>query len=216
MVRSIHTLLFTAATPLLAWPVHAAEKGTPKNPWALGMAGTTRTLLMLLLAIALAGCGQSLHDLAARGDLEGIREKLSRDPAALNSRDVLDKTPLHHAVSNKRIEAMALLVEAGAEVNAQDKTGLTPLHVAAMQGRQEEAAWLLDHGADLEARDTFGDTPVHTAAVYGMGGGIQVLHRRGASLTLTNNDGHTPLDLARKYRHERVVAYLEKLTGNAE
>ncbi len=175
-----------------------------------------RAELLMLIALVLAGCGQSLHDLAARGDLDGMREKLASDPGSLDSRDVLDKTPLHHAVSNKRIEAMALLVEAGADVNAQDKTGLTPLHVAAMQGRREEAAWLLDHGANIEARDAFGDTPVHTAAVYGMGGGIQVLHQRGASLTFTNNDGDTPLDLARKYRHERVVAYLEKLTGNAE
>ncbi len=175
-----------------------------------------RAALLMLIALVLAGCGQSLHDLAARGDLDGMREKLASDPASLDSLDVLDKAPLHHAVSNKRIEAMALLVEAGADVNAQDKTGLTPLHVAAMQGRREEAAWLLDHGANIEARDAFGDTPVHTAAVYGMGGGIQVLHQRGASLTLTNNAGDTPLDLARKYRHERVVAYLEKLTGNAE
>ncbi len=175
-----------------------------------------RTALLALTAMVLAGCGQSLHDLAARGDLDGMREKLASDPGSLDSRDVLDKTPLHHAVSNKRMEAMALLVESGANIDAKDKTGMTPLHVAAMQGRRDEANWLLEHGADIGAKDDFGDSPVHTAAVYGMGGAIQVLHQHGAALDTTNSAGLTPLDLARKYHHERVVAYLEKLAGIPE
>lgn len=166
-----------------------------------------------LLLLSLAGCGQSLHDLAARGDIEGMREMIARDPESVNSRDILDKSPLHHAVSNKQIAAMSLLVESGADINAADKTGLTPLHVAAMQGRRDEAAWLLDHGADATKRDSFGDQPVHTAAVFGMGGSIQLFHQRGMAVDTPNANGETPLDIARKYRHEKLIAYLEKLMG---
>ncbi|MFM1919871.1 MAG: hypothetical protein RLZZ303_1505 [Candidatus Hydrogenedentota bacterium] len=174
------------------------------------MLGWTMASLLLL---SLAGCGQSLHDLAARGDIEAMRDAIARNPESVNSRDILDKTPLHHAVSNKRLEAMALLVESGADINAADKTGLTPLHVAAMQGRRDEAAWLLDHGADATKRDSFGDQPIHTAAVFGMGGSIQLFRQRGMAVDTPNASGETPLDIARKYRHEKLIAYLEKLAG---
>jgi ankyrin repeat protein len=170
-----------------------------------------RLLLATTLALFLSGCGQSLHDLVANGDMEAVRAKIAKDPEAIRTVNSLGKTPLHYAVSNKRVEEMVALVEAGADVNAADKTGMTPLHLAAMLGRRDEATWLIEHGATLEPLDHFGDTPIHTAAIFGGGGVIQVLHQRGAKLDTKNNAGLTPLDLAKKHKQEKVVVFLEKL-----
>lgn len=165
--------------------------------------------------LLLAGCGQSLHDVVACGDVDRVSAMLAQDPNAVHSVNELGKTALHYAVTNKQLAAMDLLLNAGADVNAQDETGMTPLHVAAMLGRRAEAAWLLDHGATLEPRDSFGDTPIHTAAIFGGGGVIQILNERGADLTAKNNAGLAPLDLARKHKQEKVAAFLLKLAGAA-
>lgn len=165
----------------------------------------------LLGAILLTGCGVSLHDTVARGDLERAKAMIARNPEVVHSRGYLDKTALHYAVMYKRIDAMALLLEHGADINAADYTGMTPLHVAALAGRRDEARWLIAHGADIEARDRFGDMPVHTAAVFGQGGVVKLLLDHGAALDAVNNEGKTPLDLAWKNRRERAAKYIEEL-----
>ena len=190
-----------AASGCRATPPRRRSSGVP----------VIRLLLATTLALIVSGCGQSMHDLVANGDIEAVRAKITQDPEAVRAVNSLGKSPLHYAVSNKRIEEMAALVEAGADVNAADKTGMTPLHVAAMLGRRDEATWLIEHGATLEPLDHFGDTPIHTAAIFGGGGVIQLLHQRGAKLDTKNNAGLTPLDLAKKHGQEKVVAFLEKL-----
>lgn len=163
-----------------------------------------------LLAV-LAGCAPSPHDLIGRNDLEGLKARIASDAALLEDRNRLGKTPLHYAVHYKRLDAMAYLVDAGADINAQDGTGMTPLHVAAMLGRRDEARWLLEHGADPALLDSFGDNPAHTAAIFGMGGVMQLLRDAGCDLRAENAAGLTPLALARKHKQDRVAAHLEKL-----
>lgn len=166
-----------------------------------------------LAAVLLAGCGETLHAMAARGDLDAMRAALREDPEAVHSTDDRGKTPLHFAVSFKQTASMAFLVEAGADLEGRDKTGMTPLHVAAMLGRRDEAQWLLDHGADLHARDDFGDEPVHTAAIFGHGHVVKLLLDHGARLDVTNTAGETPLDLARRHHRDRAAVYIEKLSA---
>lgn len=167
-------------------------------------------LSQVFLCLVLAGCGASLHDIVAAGDVQKVETMLARNPGLAHSVNKLGKTPLHYAVSCKQAECMELLLKHGADINAPDRTGMTPLHVAAMLGRKAEAVWLLDHGANRDARDSFGDTPMHTAAVFGQGHIIKVLWDRGADLRARNGQGKTPLDLARENRHEKAAAYIER------
>jgi len=167
-------------------------------------------LLCGLACLILAGCGSSLHDTVARGDLALAEEMLAENPALVHDRNELEKTPLHYAVTEARIEALPLLHAHGADLNAADITGMTPLHVAATRGRRDEADWLLEHGADLEPRDHYGDTPLHTAAIFD-GGLITPLVRRGADLAALNNEGLTPLEVAEKYQNEAAAALLRRL-----
>lgn len=163
--------------------------------------------------LLLAGCAASPHDLIGRNDLEGLRTRIEAAPSVANDRNRLGKTPLHYAVSYKRLDAMAALVEAGADINAQDDTGMTPLHVAAMLGRRDEAVWLLDHGADPGIQDSFGDTPAHTAAIFGAGGVLLDLNKHGVALNGENHAGLTPLALAQAHGQDRVAGLLEKLAS---
>jgi ankyrin repeat protein len=76
---------------------------------------------------------------------------------------------LTYAARSGRIEAMALLLERGADIDAEPYNG-TALHWAVARRRPAAAAWLLDHGADIDRRAAFGGTrgvtPLHVAAAW--------------------------------------------------
>jgi ankyrin repeat protein len=166
---------------------------------------------LLALCAFLTGCGTSIHDEAARGNLEQVEAMLDKDPALADAPNAEGKTPLFYAITNGREATAETLLAHGADVNARDVTGYTPLHVAATLGRTGEADLLLKHGADLEARDHFGDTPLHAAALFGKDCAIKFLIERGAELYARNDDGLTPLDLAKRARKNGTAALLEKL-----
>lgn len=168
-------------------------------------------LVALAFCVTCAGCSPSIHDAIARGNVDTVKALLDKDPALVKALDGKQKTPLHSAVTYKQMGAMTLLLEKGADINARDITGMTPLHVAAMLGRKDEATWLLDHGADPSIMDAYGDMPIHTAAIFGHGQIIGLFVKRGMPYDISNRDGETPEKIAREYRQERVVAFLEHL-----
>lgn len=168
-------------------------------------------ILLSLVALGLSGCSASIHDAIAHESTEAVLELLQAHPEYLESVDGKGKSPLHTAVTYKKIDLLPILVEKGVPLDARDVTGMTPLHVAAMLGRSEEAKVLLELGADPELVDDYGDMPLHTAAVFGSGGIIQLLVRQGQASDLPNAEGQTGLEIAREYRHDRVVAFFEKL-----
>ncbi len=167
--------------------------------------------IVLIASMCMPGCGDSLHDIAATGDLNQVRALLARNPKALESRDKMQKTPVYFAITYDRVDVLKFLIEQGADVNVRDKTGLTPLHVATFMSRPACADALIKAGAKIDAVDDFGDTPLHSGAIHGMTGMIGFLVRRGADLHAVNSQGETPLDLAVKYHQDRAVETLRKL-----
>lgn len=165
-------------------------------------------LFYSMLLVGLCGCGTSVHDDVARGDMDALTRKIEREPELLESRNALGKTPLHYAATFAQKEAMEFLIEQGADVSAPDGTGLTPLHVAAIVDVRGAARLLLDAGAALETKDSFGDTPLHAAAMHGRMRVLEFLLARGGDASARNQEGLTPLDLAR--RHDQTEA-LERL-----
>ena len=71
--------------------------------------------------------------------------------------------PLHGAPGAGQIEAVKLLLSAGAEIDARDDRGRTPLHEAARKGRVEVAEYLIGAGAQPNLTDGLGQTPLDTA-----------------------------------------------------
>uniref|UniRef100_K7F3A5 NFKB inhibitor beta n=1 Tax=Pelodiscus sinensis TaxID=13735 RepID=K7F3A5_PELSI len=73
-------------------------------------------------------------------------------------------TPLHVAVLRKDLEAVKLLVSAGASLNkAELSCGRSPLHLAVESQSPEVVEYLLRAGADPGARMYVGYTPIYSA-----------------------------------------------------
>ena len=105
-------------------------------------------LLKTIAAVVLVGCGTSIHDAAAVGDIEAVKQLLSggADVNAKDTDDAIGMTPLHFAVANSHNEIVEmLLVNAG--VNVKTGNGLTALDLAESKGDKEIIAILQKHGA---------------------------------------------------------------------
>ena len=165
-------------------------------------------LLLCATVSFFSGCAPSIHDAIARGDLACVEAMLESSPDLVRALDGKKKTALHAAVTYRKIDALPLLLEHGADISATDATGMTPLHVAGMLGRREEAKWLLAHGANPLLEDVYGDTPLHTAVIFGHGQIIKLLAENGISPDRPNGNNETPLAIAKKYRQEKVERYL--------
>jgi ankyrin repeat protein len=170
-----------------------------------------RVASALTLMATLHACTPSPHDLVAANNVAVLQTRLEADPALVDSRDRLGKTPLHHAVTYNRIPIMPLLAGAGSDLDAQDSTGMTPLHGAALLGNADAAKWLAEAGATLEAFDAFGSTPAHTAAIFGRSSVLRVLTAFGANLAAKNAAGMTPLQAARHYGNEETASNILRL-----
>ena len=75
-------------------------------------------------------------------------------------------TPLLHAIHRQHANAVALLLERGADPNVATPEGVTPLMMAADDPRPTMVALLLEHGADAHAKGPGGITAL-TQAVSG-------------------------------------------------
>ena len=91
-------------------------------------------------------------------------------------------TPMHDTAANGEPEAIALLLEQGADMEARDDYGWTSLHFAAARNKPEAVALLLDRGADIEARDDYEWTPLHVAAMGNNPEVVALLLDRGADI----------------------------------
>lgn len=89
-------------------------------------------------------------------------------------------------------EAVALLVELGADVNAANEAGFTALHGAAFVGADAAAEHLIAHGADLNAQDFAGRTPYRIAQGH-KGGGMSFVSRPSTAALLARLGADTAL-----------------------
>jgi ankyrin repeat protein len=100
------------------------------------------------------------------------------DVAAV-ARNYMKVQALHAAVASQTAEAVALLLERGADPNARQQVGYTPLMGAASAGRQDLADLLLRHGADPSLKNDEGKTAAdiarekgHAALAARLGAGV--------------------------------------------
>lgn len=104
-----------------------------------------------------------LHEAANGGDPELIRLLLARGLEVDAVDDHYKDTPLEYAAGYDKREAVAALLEAGANVNHQDISGRTFLHAAVLGKRIKILQMLLAAGADPTIADNKGQTPLDLA-----------------------------------------------------
>jgi ankyrin repeat protein len=139
---------------------------------------------------------------------------LDRDARFLPPPPKITDLALIRAARSSDLEAMRVLVEAGADPSLRDEKrgGVTPLLAVTMgpelpslieaerRPTEEEAIpaidFLLDHGVDPTAGNDMGTTPVHMAAMRNYPGIIKHMAERGVNLNVKDVEGLTPLDYA--------------------
>ena len=142
--------------------------------------------------------GTPLHVAAAFGQIGALKElcKPSFD-IEVDSKNSLDRTPLHEAALAGSTAVVQILLERGACIQSQDYKGQTPLHIAADHGFSETMEALLDWNANTEAiSNTENYTPLHLAVLRGHTKVIDYLLDRGAKTEAKDTDARTALHMA--------------------
>ena len=127
--------------------------------------------------------------------------------------DEPEGTALKHAAENGQLDAVKLLLSAGAKAN--EKFGScndhqTALMHAAKAGQVEVAKALIGAGAVALAKDHSGKTVLHYAAEGGCGSMIELLLQAGAKVELKSQSGLSPLMAAAGEGHSEAVEALLK------
>ncbi|MCY4073451.1 MAG: sigma-70 family RNA polymerase sigma factor [Chloroflexi bacterium] len=153
---------------------------------------------------------------AIMGDIDALRALLAADGDLVSASTPDDHvlgagmSPLHLAAQGGHLEAMELLLEAGADINAVDARGYTPLHFVICYGPKrffDPLPDLSETTQDIGVYHLLTDVP-------------RFLIDRGADLSARESEsGKTPLELARSQFEDEtdrsdVIALLEA-AGNA-
>ena len=92
--------------------------------------------------------------------------KEGSDTAEVNSTGIENRTALHWAIYENKVDAAKRLLEYGANAEAKTLHGRTALHVACILGEDKMCAVMISAGASVNALDLERNTPVHYAAFY--------------------------------------------------
>jgi len=151
-----------------------------------------------------------LHVSAQNGDNTAVTRllKLGANPL---QRDINGQTPLYAALAARNLDAVKLLLEAGARFNDEDDAATTPLHWAI--GRKADAAFLEQLralGAAIETPDSKGRTALQAAAAANNTDVIAWLLKSRALIDAPDAAGKTALHKAiENGAHEAIKLLLE-------
>ncbi|CAH8492799.1 unnamed protein product [Heterobilharzia americana] len=102
-------------------------------------------------------------------------------------------SPLIYATQNESINAMRVLIDAGASLNSPERSGLCPLHIAIQRKFYAGIYLLLSKGADPNCGVRL-TTPLHMAAKLNDFDITQLLLEFGAFPSPIDKENHTPID----------------------
>jgi ankyrin repeat protein len=155
-----------------------------------------KKLLCALVAATLyaAAAGPTFDDITAAvrsNDLVQLTQIVQSREIA-NTANGLKATPLHYAAMYGSVEALAFLLERGADPNAQNQSGATPLVYAAWSF--ERTRLLVEHGAAVNVATNQGITPLLVAAAaHGNVNTLRYLLDKGADVQAQTKDGEDAL-----------------------
>ena len=174
-------------------------------------AGTLLGAFVVILSIS-AGIGAAGSDVAnaiERGDVAAARVLVQKG-ADVNAPQSDGATALHWAVYRDSVEAVDMLMRAGAK-SAANREGMTPLAMAALYGDPRIVDRLLKGGADAKALGPNGESMVMFAARNGNPDVIRLLVEAGANVNAREPlRGTTALMWAVEQKHPEAVAALLK------
>jgi ankyrin repeat protein len=165
----------------------ARDPALAATPDADGMTAVRHALYLnqrqALDALLAAEPPLDVLDLAATGRAQQLRQRLAEEPARADERAQDGFTALHLACFFGGTEAVAALLESGADPNPpQDNPmSVAPLHSAAAARNREAVRLLLEAGADANARQDGGYTALDAANQHEDAEMAELLRRHGAT-----------------------------------
>ena len=145
---------------------------------------------------------------AKRQDKATLRALLNRR-ADVNVPQADGATALHWAAYWDDLEAVTLLIDAGAQVNASNDLRVTPLSLACANGSASLVRTLLKAGANPNSIPSSGETPLMAAARSGSTEAVKALVADGADVnTETPLKGQTALMWALSEKHLDIAQTL--------
>lgn len=180
---------------------------------ALLLPGVAFCLVSLLLVWYFALGPAGIHAAARRGDADAVKRRLALGISPDSRHLLTAETPLIEACRNGCLDAVKVLIKAGANVNLQGEAFYGPLHCAAYGGHVDTLKYLLEHGARVDLFDGH-DRPMNSAAKGGHIEIAKVLLEHGADVNAHGIDDATPLENAVSHGHAEMVRFL--LNNGAE
>src|SRR5262245_874209 len=168
-----------------------------------------RATLLLCSVAFVQAAGVSPRDIyqAIRQNDIGRLEAFLASGASVDLRDSRGATPLMHAAAVGSIEAMRLLMKAGADVNA--KNGLDATALVWCASNPGNARLLIDAGAAVNAVTKMKRTPLMMAAAHpGSTETVRMLLAKGADTSVEDVRGNTALLEAARINDTEAVRML--------
>jgi len=119
---------------------------------------------------------------------------------------------LHDAAEAGEVQGISSGLSKGCDVNTRDPSlhGRTALHIGCSSSHLEVVRELLRSNADPTLAMQGGWIPAHCAAEAGALPCLRELHRKNVhAVRLADEHGDTPLDVARTYKREGCIEFLE-------
>lgn len=213
---------------ILAFHEQQRENPRPSEENVPMELSTTEIYATLPTPMLISNGYTSIHQAAARGDIQTLRSYFSRVSLNFHSKirsflvEIRDpqtgRTPLHWGVMSGNVDVVKFLIENSASVNARDFNGLSPLHLAVHNYLFHQfnleflkitciLAWA---GAQVDGGDCNGVTPLHIAAESGCADLVRFFLMKNFTTQVDVSDdvGETPLFYALRGGHKEVVQTL--------
>jgi ankyrin repeat protein len=152
--------------------------------------------LCLVIATVSAGSDEDNSRLflaVEKGDLEGAKALLTRNPDLINAHFDDGRTVLMKACERGTRRMVEFLLSRGVNIDAIDNHGDTALMIAAKNENTAIAASLISRGADVQAQDSEGRTALMMAAAQGCKSNAELLIAGGCEVNGRDRRGKTAL-----------------------
>ena len=162
---------------------------------------------ILQVMLGLCSC-MPLLAMNISNNIQHMKHLLDNDITSIHTRNSSGMTLLHKAIfwgKMEAVEAIALLLDRGADIESKALNGWTPLHYAAYWNKVEAMALLLDRGAHIESKDDNGWTPLYLAAECCHVAIVALLLDRGANIESIYNCAVNKLNSAFNKSGQEII-----------
>ena len=148
----------------------------------------------------------AVHWAVLQDEVEILRMLLEKTGLSPNSTDKVDRTPLHLAAINNRLEAIEILLDHEAEINPRDKWNALPIQLAFEDENLTAAVALIEKDAKIENIDV--QKVFFTAVEQNKIKTTEKLLAQGADILAQDTDGRTAIEIAKEADNQELMKIL--------